>query len=73
VTRVEVADSIWKMSGLARKSTIPDQRDLKYKLMNRLTKATSDGGLPPEQVCVVLRDGRRPATAAKIEEVRARP
>jgi hypothetical protein len=80
VTMAEVADRIWKLGGLARKPTSPDQRDLKYKLMNPFTKAMPGGeakrlieavrgtglrlNLPREQVRIVLRDGPQPAAAA---------
>jgi DNA-binding response OmpR family regulator len=73
VTMAEVADRIWKLGGLARKPTSPDQRDLKYKLMNPFTKALPGGeakrlieavrgtglrlNLRPEAVRIVLRDG----------------
>ena len=69
----EVADGIWKLGGLARKPTSPDQKDLKYKLTNPLKKALPNGAvknlieavrgtglrlnLRPEAVRLVLRDG----------------
>lgn len=72
VTMAEVADRIWKLGGLARKPTSPDQRDLKYKLTNPFAKALPGGeakrlieavrgtglrlNLRPETVRVILRD-----------------
>jgi hypothetical protein len=73
VTMSEVADRIWKLGGLARKPTSPDQRDLKYKLTNPFAKALPGGeakrlieavrgtglrlNLRPDMVRIVLRDG----------------
>lgn len=73
VTMAEVANGIWKLGGLTKKPTSPDQRDLKYKLSNPFTKAVPNGeaknliqavrgtglrlNLRPEMVRVVLRDG----------------
>lgn len=67
------ADGIWKLGGLAKRPTSPDQRDLKYKLTNPFTKALPNDetkklieavrgtglrlNLRPEAVRVVLRDG----------------
>lgn len=73
LTMAEVATGIWKLGGLAKKPTSPDQRDLKYKLTNPFAKALPNGdaknlieavrgtglrlNLRPEAVRVVLRDG----------------
>jgi DNA-binding response OmpR family regulator len=79
MTMAEVADGIWKLGGLGKKPTSPDQRDLKYKLMNPFTKALPNGeakklieavrgsglrlNLQPEVVRLVLRDGGARAPA----------
>jgi hypothetical protein len=39
----DVATGIWKLGGLAKKPTSPDQRDLKYKLTNPFAKALPTG------------------------------
>jgi hypothetical protein len=73
LTMAGVADGIWKLGGLARKPTSPDQKDLKYKLMTPLKKALPNGAvknlieavrgtglrlnLRPEAVRLVLREG----------------
>jgi len=73
VTSLEVADRIWKLGGLAKKPTSPDQRDLKYKRTNPFAKALPNGeakklseavrgtglrlNLRLEAVRLVLRDG----------------
>lgn len=43
MTSLEVADGIWKLGGLAKKRTSPDERDLKYKLTNPFAKALPSG------------------------------
>lgn len=73
LSMADVATGIWKLGGLNRKPTSPDQKDLKYKLTNPFTKALPNGeakklievvrgtglrlNLRPETVRVVLRDG----------------
>ena len=73
MTSLEVADGIWKLGGLAKKPTNPDQRDLKYRLTNPFAKGLPNGeakkqiesvrstglrlNLQPEAVRVVLRGG----------------
>jgi DNA-binding response OmpR family regulator len=73
LSMADVATGIWKLGGLAKKPTSPDQRDLKYKLTNPFTKALPNGeaktliqavrgtglrlNLPAAAVRVVLRDG----------------
>jgi hypothetical protein len=44
-TAVTSVDGIWKLGGLARKPTSPDQKDLKYKLTNPLKKALPNGAV----------------------------
>jgi len=72
VTMADVATGIWKLGGLAKKPTSPDQRDLKYKLTTPFTKALPNGeakkliqavrgsglrlNLRAEEVQLVLRD-----------------
>ncbi|MCC6747992.1 MAG: hypothetical protein IT371_10065 [Deltaproteobacteria bacterium] len=73
LSMADVATGIWKLGGLNRKPTSPDQKDLKYKLTNPFTKALPNGeaknlvqavrgsglrlNLRPEAVQIVLRDG----------------
>jgi hypothetical protein len=72
VTMADIANGIWKLGGLARRPTSPDQKDLKYKLMNPFKKALPNGeaknlietvrgtglrlNLRPEQVRLIPRD-----------------
>lgn len=73
LSMADVATGIWRLGGLNRKPTSPDQKDLKYKLTNPFTKALPNGeakklievvrgsglrlNLRPEAVRIVLRDG----------------
>jgi hypothetical protein len=73
LSMADVATGIWKLGGLNRKPTSPDQKDLKYKLTNPFAKALPNGeakrlievvrgsglrlNLRPEAIRLVQRDG----------------
>lgn len=78
LSMADVATGIWKLGGLNRKPTSPDQRDLKYKLTNPFAKALPNGeaknlvqtvrgsglrlNLHPQAVRLVLREAQSPST-----------